>query len=131
MNFELESVIMMVAVCAAVYFAGYRSLAVGIFVLLVFSFFVSGGAKKKTTAEETIVEGLRVQGAEVLKPIIIETKRGAPFRIPEKMFIRINPKWGATTWVERASGKFLGRLARFSYGMYRGDVGKKWQGGNS
>jgi len=109
---EMEQLLMVGAVCVAVYLAGYTSLAVGIFIIMLLSSLVMG-KKKKTAGVST--GGIKVSGAEMLEPIIIETTRGPPFRIPSSMNMRINPKWGATTMYEKAMGKGLGRMARWAY----------------
>lgn len=113
MNMDSEQMLLMGAVCMAVYLAGYQSLAIGIFILLVLSSLVAG--RKAPTAKGMSMGGVTVKGAETLEPIIIETTRGAPFRIPSKMHVRIKPKWGGRPWVEKAMGRGIGRMARWGY----------------
>lgn len=114
------------AVCVAVYIAGYASLAIGIFIVLILSSLVSG--KKVKKAKGVSAGGVTVHGAEMLEPIIVESTRGPPFRIPSYMKIRVKPDWGAQTWFEKAAGKGLGRMARWGYrplsGRSWGDVGR-------
>lgn len=120
MNFDMDQMVMMAAVCAAVYLAGYKSLAIGIFILLLISSVVLG---KKPTPKGVSTGGIKVKGAEMLEPIVIETTRGAPFRIPDYMKIRIKPDWGANKWYEKAMGKGLGRMSRWAY---RPASGREW-----
>lgn len=112
MNFEIDQLVMMAAVCIAVYLAGYQTLALGIFVLMVLSSVVLG---KKAAPKGVSTGGISVSGAEMLEPIVIETTRGPPFRIPSYMKIRVKPNWGSNTWYEKAMGKGLGRMARWMY----------------
>jgi hypothetical protein len=105
---EGDQLMMMGAICVVVYLAGYKSLAVGLFIVMVAASLITPQAKKAAP-----YGGVTVQGAEMLEPIIIETTKGAPFRIPAKMQIRMNPYWGATPWREKIA-KHLGRLTRWS-----------------
>ena len=92
--------LMMGAICLAVYVAGYASLAVGLFIIMVFASIISPAKKKEAPAP---AGGVKVHGAEMLEPIIIETTRSAPFRIPSAMRVRMNPTWGAYSWWEKAT----------------------------
>ncbi|MFC2174431.1 hypothetical protein ACFLQ2_00990 [archaeon] len=114
MDLDSEQIILLGAVCVAVYLAGYGSLAIGIFILLIISSVVMGG-KKVIKPKGTSMGGVRIKGAEALEPIIIETTRGAPFRIPANMNVRVRSNWGGQTWIEKAMGKGAGRAARMMY----------------
>ena len=103
MNLDFDSLIMLGAVSAGVYMAGYTGIGVGLFAVSFLFTFIGGGFKKKLTAKEKVVQGLRVQGADVLEPIVIKTTRDAPFRIPDRMDMRIKPTWGSPRWFEKAS----------------------------
>ncbi|MCK4327685.1 MAG: hypothetical protein KAW41_04380 [Candidatus Diapherotrites archaeon] len=118
MNLDTEQLMMMGAVCVAVYIAGYPGLAIGIFILLVISSVLM--APKRIVAKGVSTAGVRVHGAETLEPIIIETTRGPPFRIPSFMNIRVRPNWGGDTWVEKAMGKGAGRAARLGHRVFGG-----------
>ena len=115
---EMEQLVMVGAICAAVYLAGYVSLAVGIFIIMLLSSLVVG---KKPKGKGVSTGGVKVSGAEMLEPIVIETTRGPPFRIPSYMHMRINPKWGGSTMYEKAMGKGLGRMARWAYRLIGGN----------
>ncbi len=117
---EMEQLLMIGAVCVAVYLAGYASLAVGIFIIMLLSMLVS---KEKAMPKGVSAGGIKVSGAETLEPIVIETTRGPPFRIPSYMHMRINPNWGAATLYEKAMGKGLGRMARWAYRL---TSGREW-----
>ena len=117
---EMEQLLMVGAVCAAVYLAGYVSLAVGLFIIMLLS---SLFMAKKPKGGGVSAGGIRMSGADMLEPIVIETTRGAPFRIPSTMHMRVNPKWGGTTMYEKAMGKGLGRMARW---VYRLTSGREW-----
>lgn len=117
---EMEQLLMVGAVCVAVYLAGYTSLAVGIFIIMLISSLV---VAKKPKAKGVSAGGIKVSGAEMLEPIVIETTRGPPFRIPSYMKMRIKPNWGSSTWYEKAIGKGLGRMARWAY---RPLSGREW-----
>jgi len=112
MDLDMDQMLIMGAICAAVYFTGYQSLAIGIFILLVLSSLVMG---KKPSAGGVSTGGIKVSGAECLEPIIIETTRGPPFRIPSAMHIRVKPNWGGNTRYEKAMGKGLGRIGSLLY----------------
>ncbi len=98
------------AICVIVYLAGYKPIAIGMFILMVVASAITPSKAKKAAP----YGGVTVKGAEMLEPIVIETTRGAPFRIPAKMKIRMNPYWGATPWRSKI-GKHLGRLLRWGY----------------
>ncbi len=111
---DVDQLILMGAICAAVYVTGYTSLAIGIFLLVFISNVILGNnAPKKPKGVSTA--GVRVKGAEMLEPIVIETTRGAPFRIPSNMHVRVKSNWGGNTWYEKAMGKGLGKMARLAY----------------
>lgn len=103
MDLDIDSFIMVGAVSMGVYLAGYTGIGIAMFAICLVFTFAGGGFKKKLTPKERVVQGLRVQGAEVLEPIMIKTTRDAPFRIPERMDIRIKPNWSAPTMYEKAA----------------------------
>ena len=103
MDLDIDSFLMVGAVSIGVYFAGYTGIGIALFAITIVFTFVGGGFKKKLTPKERVVQGLRVQGAEVLEPIVVKTTRDAPFRIPERMDIRIKPNWSAPTMYEKAA----------------------------
>ena len=103
---DTDQLIMMGAICVIVYIAGYRAIAIGMLILMVVASVITPTAKKAAP-----YGGVKVRGAEMLEPIVIETTKGAPFRIPAKMKIRMNPYWGATPWHAKI-GKRFGADAR-------------------
>ncbi|MCD6522155.1 MAG: hypothetical protein J7K68_00240 [Candidatus Diapherotrites archaeon] len=119
MKFESDTFLIMLVICGAVYLAGYRSLAIGLLIVTVFANILTGGTKKKVKGGVS-VGGITVKGAEVLEPIIIETTRGPPFRIPSKMDIRIKPNWSAKNWAEKA-GMGLASFAKIGYRTLHSD----------
>jgi hypothetical protein len=107
---EFDQLLFMGAVTAAVYLAGYQGIAIGIFIIMIFSSLVSGAKK----AEAVPAGGVSVHGAQMLEPIVIETTRGPPFRIPSDMKIRIKADWSGRTWYEKAASG-VGSATRMMY----------------
>lgn len=111
MNLETDQLVMITVVCAVVYIAGYHSLAISMFILMILSSLIM---RKKTTTKKVSTSGINIKGAEMLEPIIIETTRGPPFRIPASMQVRIKPNWASKTWLEKACIG-IGRITRMAY----------------
>lgn len=115
---DSDQMLIMGGICFVVFLAGYKMLAIGMFVIMMFAM---GIGEMKKPKKAPAPAGITVHGAEMLEPIVIESTRGAPFRIPDYMRIRIRPDWGAETKFEKASGKFLGAFARWNYRMMRAE----------
>jgi hypothetical protein len=111
---DADHLLIMALVCAAAYFAGYRNIALAL-LLIVGLIFLFGGKKEKSYYSVP-GGGVRVHGAQSLEPIVIETTRGAPFRIPKQIDMRIQPKWSAMDLMEKASGRGAGSLAKLAHG---------------
>ncbi|GEM_PF-5632480 len=94
---DLDDMAIMFGLLVLIWMLGYRSIAIVVFVLfIIVSFFA-----RRPSPERRVVEGLKVQGAEVLEPIVIETVRKPPFRIPKKMDLGVNPTWSSKLWREK------------------------------
>lgn len=120
---DIDQLVLLLLICAGAYLAGYSGLAFGLLVLTGLIFLAGGiGGEKKSYPVSA--GGVRVHGAEMLEPIVIETSKGAPFRIPNDMDIKICPTWLADNLIEKATGRGLGPLARTIHG---GLFGRKWQ----
>ena len=115
MEFGIEKLMIVGVVCVVVFIAGYKTLAVGLFIIMVFATLITGVTKKKPVPSGQYVEGIKVKGANVLEPVVIETTRGPPFRIPARMDIRIKPTWSAMSWIEKVGHYGVGRPARMAY----------------
>jgi hypothetical protein len=122
MDISFEQLVMVGGVCAVVFMAGYQSLALAVFLLMfvftVFEGVVSRGAQAAPQGV-TRTEGIEVRGAEVLEPIVIKTTRGPPYRIPDRMDIRMNPYWRGREWYTKAA-MAPAILGRSTYKMFRG-----------
>lgn len=116
---DIDQLLILFAVCAATYFAGYHTLAIGL-AMITGIIMLIGGAKKSKPPQVVPVGGVRVRGAEMLEPIIIESTRGPPFRIPKDMDIRINPTWAATNLIEKATMQGAASLARLVHRLIWG-----------
>ncbi|MCD6414638.1 MAG: hypothetical protein J7L23_03340 [Candidatus Diapherotrites archaeon] len=117
---DTDQLLLLLVVCAGAYLAGYRGLAIGL-AIITGLVALAGGTKKSRKYQTVAIGGVNVRGAEMLEPIIIESTRGAPFRIPSDMDMRINPKWSATNLIEKATQKGLAPFARLIHRMfYRG-----------
>lgn len=101
-------------IAAATYFFGYRSLGIGIFVIMILGVFLARPKRAPVTVKEEVVQGLKIKGANVLEPIVIESTRGPPFRIPSEMRIRVKPNWSAYSWFEKAA-RGVGQVSRFMF----------------
>jgi len=96
-----------VIVAAFLYFTGYRAFSVLVGLLILFIFSVSVVFGKREARYES--------GSNVLEPIVIESTRGAPYRIPEELNIRYDRKMGeGKLWEKREKkwGQAIGRVVR-------------------
>lgn len=103
-------------IAAILYFSNYRVYGVLLGLLVLFIFVISvlfvGKPRKVESA------------SNVLEPIVIESTRGAPYRIPESLEIWYEPKDSVgAQWEKRPKtfGKAVGRLIRAA----RGETKKK------
>ena len=94
-------------ISAFLYVSGYASAAVLI-----------GGGLAAIYAASVLMASMQKKhpapkgGSQLLEPIVIETTRLPPYRIPAKMDIRMHPQWGMKTFYEKASYKTLGGAAK-------------------
>lgn len=116
---DIDQLLILFAICIATYFAGYHGLAIGL-AIITGLIMLAGGVKKSKTPQVVPVGGVRVRGAEMLEPIIIESTRGPPFRIPTDMDIRINPTWAATNLIEKATYNGASAVARLIHRLIWG-----------
>ena len=100
-----------IVLSAIVYLSGYRTIGVlvGLLLFMVFSVsvLVSGSGAKSGAS------------SGILEPIIIESTRGNPYRIPEKMNIQYDPgATGGFRWEKTVSGagKSIGKIAKKAKG---------------
>lgn len=101
-------------IAGATYYFGYRSLGIGIFVIMMLGVLLARPKRAPVVVNEASVQGLKIKGAQVLEPIVIESTRGPPFRIPSEMRIRVKPNWSAYSWFEKAA-KGVGQISRFMF----------------
>lgn len=119
---DIDLLLLLLIISGAAYFAGYATIALAVLVLTGL-FFLGGGRSKKPSYYSVPAGGVRVHGAEMLEPIVVETTKGAPFRIPKQMDMRVNPKWSAYNRVEKMTFKGLGAFGRLVHGTV---FGRKW-----
>lgn len=91
-------------IAAFLYISGYASAAILIGVGLAAVYAVSMLASSMQKAAHPAPRG----GSQLLEPIVIETTRLPPYKIPAKMDIRMHPQWGMKTFYEKVSYKTLG-----------------------
>ena len=101
-----------IVIAAILYFSGYAALGtvVGLLLFLVFTASVVFERKPQRTGSS----------ASVLEPIVIESTRGLPYRIPGEINIKYDRKMSeGTQWEKRPKkwGKAIGSLI----GVARGD----------
>lgn len=105
---KLEVLLIAFVIAGFAYLSGYVTYAYWIAILGFIFFIISGvsSAAKKKPKKAAVPRG------EVMEPIVIESTRGAPYRIPEDMEIWMNPnaKPGRPWWA-KVSGK--GPIAHF------------------
>ena len=94
---DLDDMLIMVGLLGLIWLMGYKTVAVVVFGLFMIVAFIM----RTPSPERRVAEGIKVQGAEMLEPIVIETVKKPPFRIPRKMDLGINPTWGAKLWREK------------------------------
>lgn len=58
-------------------------------------------------------------GSQLLEPIVIETTRLPPYKIPAKMDIRMHPQWGMKTFYEKVSYKTLGGAFKSVWKLFK------------
>ncbi len=89
---NLEEILIVLGVAVIVWMAGYMMLAI---VFLVLFFFVAVISVSEPTKPKNYKEiaGVKIKGnVDVLEPIIIETRRTPPFRVPSKTYATIQAK---------------------------------------
>ena len=94
-----------IVIAAFLYFSGYRSWGILIAILLFVIFSVSVIFSRSSKSKEP------ASGSNILEPIIIESTRGAPYRIPERLDIMYDPKAGMTKWWEKVGKRGYGKAA--------------------
>ena len=120
---DFDQLMLMLLICGAAYFAGHATIAIGLLIITGLVF-LAGGTKQKKQYYPVPGGGVQVRGAEMLEPIIVETSRGPPFRIPAKMDMRVNPTWSALTLVEKATYKGAGAVGKLIHGAI---FGRDWE----
>ncbi|MCD4740348.1 hypothetical protein K8R43_04100 [archaeon] len=120
---DLDMLLLLVILGGLTYYSPYQWAAyiIGAIILLVF---LVGGTNSKKQDYRIPVGGVRVHGAEMVEPIIIETTKTAPFRIPKSIDMKVNPTWKALSQLEKMSYKGGAGLARF---VYRSVFGGRWE----
>lgn len=103
---KLEFLLISFVIAGFVYLSGYVTYAYWIAILGFIFFIISGVSAKKKPKKAAVPRG------EVMEPIIIESTRGAPYRIPEDMEIWMNPEAGiGRPWWAKVTSK--GPIAHF------------------
>ncbi len=88
---NLEDTAIVLGLAFVIWLAGYHSLAVLLVIVFLFVAILMNEQKKPTKAKG--LEGVKISGpVEVLEPIVIETRRTPPFRIPSKTYATIQAK---------------------------------------
>ncbi len=116
---NLDEILMAVGLAVVIWLLGYKALAIfTVVVLLVVSVIFRG---EKKVAKNKALEGITIKGpVEVLEPIVIETKRKPPFRIPSEMNAVIQAKGYKDIDREKYSTKLFYNLAKLFLVLVRG-----------
>ncbi len=89
---NLEEILIVLGLAFVIWVGGYRSLAIAFLVVFVIVSMLTASAPIKTKKIKEI-EGVKFYGSvDVLEPIVIETRRTPPFRIPSKTYATIQAK---------------------------------------
>lgn len=103
---KIETLLIIFVVAGFVYLTGYITYAYWIVILGVIFFIISGLSAKRKPKRVAVPRG------EVLEPIVIESTRGAPYRIPKDMEIWMKPEAGVPRpWWAKVTSK--GPIAYF------------------
>jgi len=99
------------------YLSGYKAISLVLFIISVVLLFYDRPKRVKKAAA----------GYEMGEPIIIESTRNAPFRIPDKYWLKVSPKKGPAQpggKFTKAGFKTFGRINK-----YIADKVKEWWNG--
>ncbi len=124
---NLNELILLVGVSAICYYTGYTFIAMGVIGITVLSVLFDAAFAKQTTEKTASAGGVTVKGARTEEPIVIETKKNAPFKVQEDMRIKMNPEWQSRAWPEAGMRNMYERGVS-GMGIFAGMLDKIFRG---
>jgi len=109
-----------IVIAALLYFSGYAAIGIVVGLLMLLIFTASVVFERQP--------GPSAGGSKVLEPIVIESTRGLPYRIPEEISIKYDRKMSEGKQWEKTQkkwGKAIGSLVGTARGDKKVEEGKK------
>jgi hypothetical protein len=94
--------------------SGYATFAYAS-VLLSFLFMLMDNASNQRSHAPSV----KVKGAQMLEPIVIEVPKGPPYQIPKFSMMKVNPYWGGNPGYEKMANA-VGGMFRYGYAKVMG-----------